>query len=490
MISHSSKGKRIPNHIKLYELYNKGTYDENQINLKLKKSGWSDSYISSTKNNLLNYLFKRLRSYYDEETIKRKISNLVFDAEILEKKGFKKSQIKLLLKAKKLSQEYEYFFLATDIIDRLRPMIALEIPVSDSIITLKKFREQRQKMNESIQLENTVKQYYMNCGILYHKKRKGEKFKLELEKLKNQYDSFFLKTNFENFSFNAKLDHFAFNNFYFLLTEVPTSRMKGLNKVIQLYDDNPKFKIEYFDRYLKAVNNYVSHCTRLNDFDSLRSMVEQLDKLKPKLQRQKNKLILNRFYAKVMMHMGNKEFDIVCQIGNQAIRELNLFSEEIRAPKRKMFYINFAQAAYMSKNSKNDLTTWLNHFFNTKPKSEWEAIRIRADFLEIFGLFDEGHFSVAITRCDRLVRQYKKLFNIQPKKETEDRKNQQKLVSQIRDIARIFLEVELSHSKKEKASLKIKANEMIQDVKNSPLVNDWEELRFWLKSNQTNNQNP
>lgn len=491
LMNHFPKGKKKPSYLKLYKLYQRDDFDDKKLNDKLRKTGWSETYISSSKHYLLNSIFKGLRNSYDEETMNRKITNLIFESDILEKKGFTKGQIKLLEKAKKLSSEYEYFSQAIEIIDKLRPIIAIEFPVEDSKRLLIQLRKERQEFVEASAIESSIRTYFSNCYILYRHKRGGEKIEDELKELKEQYSIFLSNMNIENFSFHAKLNHFGFNNLCHHLLGESELRKKGLSQVIQLYDHSLKFKNEFFDRYIKTISNYISNCVNLGDSDSIESILNRLNDLKPKLQRQKTELTFVNFYGRVMMHMSRKEFKSVCDLAPEAVKKLNLSSTEQRSSRRKLFFINFALAAFLSNNSKYDPIVWLNHIYNIKPNSEWEAIKIRADFLEIFSLFDSKNYEVVNTKCNRLVRQYKKLFNTQPKRATNERKNQLQLVENIREIARIFDHARITYDKKRKTTLHKKGISLINQIRNdSPLVNDWEELQFWLKKNISNNQNP
>lgn len=476
---------------KLYALYQKPKLDEKTIKEKLNKEGWSDSYISSSKNFLLNSLFKGLRGYYDNESVKQKIMNMISDSEILSRKDFRKSQIKLLLKAKKVSHEYEYYTLALEIINRLHLLILSEFPETEAEKTLNKFRVERELLLKAILLENELRQFYTTIFLLHKRKRSGIEVNKETHNVKKAYNSFFEKQDFNDYSFDAKLNHFAFNNFFHLLTNDVNSRMDGYHQVIQLYDSHPKLRLENFDRYLKVVNNFINSCTKLNDFDTIETIIKKLDTLNPKLPNQRIKLKDMRFYAQVILGMGKKDFEKVSELANSASNELNLFAKEIRPPRRKMFFFNFAQAAYLNGDPKNEMTAWLNHLFSVKPNSEWEEVRMRADLMEIFGIFENEGYSLVSSKCEGLIRRFRKLFKEQPTKKTAIRAHQQKLIKDIRAISNTLLQAKLEPNKILKANLRNQAKEKILNIqKTSPLANTWEELQYWLEKNQTNNQNP
>ncbi len=93
-------------------------YNENKLKLKLKNHAFV-KHLPVVKNYLFNLILKQLKSYYNESSVKSGLIDLMQNAEVLIKKALYRESYRVLVKAEKVAERYDFFVLSLDIYDRL-----------------------------------------------------------------------------------------------------------------------------------------------------------------------------------------------------------------------------------------------------------------------------------------------------------------------------------------------------------------------------------
>lgn len=93
-------------------------YNEGKLKAKLKNHAFV-KHLPVVKNYLFNLILKQLRSYYNESSVKSGLIDLMQNAEVLIKKALYRESYRVLLKAEKIAERYDFHVLSLDIYDRL-----------------------------------------------------------------------------------------------------------------------------------------------------------------------------------------------------------------------------------------------------------------------------------------------------------------------------------------------------------------------------------
>ncbi|HSH65993.1 MAG TPA: hypothetical protein VLB84_09390, partial [Bacteroidia bacterium] len=93
-------------------------YNEDKLKVKLKKHAFI-KHLPVVKNYLFNLILKQLKSYYNESSVKNGLIDLMQNAEVLIKKALYRESYRVLLKAEKIAERYDFHVLSLDIYDRL-----------------------------------------------------------------------------------------------------------------------------------------------------------------------------------------------------------------------------------------------------------------------------------------------------------------------------------------------------------------------------------
>lgn len=93
-------------------------YNEEKLKAKLKNHAFI-KHLPVVKNYLFNLILKQLKSYYNESSVKSGLIDLMQNAEVLIKKALYRESYRVLLKAEKIAERYDFHVLSLDIYDRL-----------------------------------------------------------------------------------------------------------------------------------------------------------------------------------------------------------------------------------------------------------------------------------------------------------------------------------------------------------------------------------
>ena len=118
-IPQSAKKNESTDYLTLfYTLDKMEEYDEDKLKEKLKNNPFI-KHISVVKNYLFNLILKYLKAFHDGTSVKNELLEVLQDAEILMKKAFYKESYRVLQKAEKMAEKFEFFTFLLEIYDRL-----------------------------------------------------------------------------------------------------------------------------------------------------------------------------------------------------------------------------------------------------------------------------------------------------------------------------------------------------------------------------------
>ena len=249
-------------YVTLFDILNEmKQYDDSLLQSKVKNLGLNNN-LSKTKNYLTKAILKSLTEYHSDTFVDEKIRDLIFCAEILYKKKMERMANKLLLKAEKLSLEYEkYNYLL--LILSLKSEIMLEI---SDIKGLKEFMITDTK-KEQVYFNNILntlnyRNLLIEITIIDQTPEVSSANEIKNKKLKNLFDNplmknsesaltFFSKNHFYNLQYKYFLNQNKWNeNSYEQLEEW----VKYLEKKRETLKDFPEIYLRALGRLLGAAN--------------------------------------------------------------------------------------------------------------------------------------------------------------------------------------------------------------------------------------------
>ncbi|OJJ21197.1 hypothetical protein BKI52_11565 [marine bacterium AO1-C] len=237
-INKQTKMDGINTYLRLFNAIDK--QDNYNEELLIKKLKFSQRKLAYTKHLLYELVLKSLRHLHDERNPDFKLRTLLANTEILYQKALYRQSYKMLLKAKKLALETENYSYLPDVLrwsaqlffhslENSTPQHALGLIEDHKRITA--------KLNQELILKGIRETIF--CFQCKHYVANTSEEQANLELLMNHP---LLKLKPDNFSFQAKLAYLEINGMYFQLINHPKKAFQCYEKLVLLWDQNPKFR--------------------------------------------------------------------------------------------------------------------------------------------------------------------------------------------------------------------------------------------------------
>ncbi len=295
----SNKNAELADYLILFYAIDKmEEYDEDKLKLKLKKYAFV-KHLPVVKNYLFNLILKQLKTYHHESSVKNEVMELLQDAEILMKKALYRESYKVLTKAEKIAEKYEFFTFSQDIYDRLLRLnydLLAEKETND--YSLKIYEKQKMvfvKIAEIAELKflrNTIN------DILYSNENEAVKLQRKLELLKHRL----LDADYKFKSYRAGVYYYHLRGRIFLQFNDDEKRKEAYDAalafVAHLESDKDLLQTNLIN-YAMALNNliYIYHQLQFNQYEESLEIINKLAGIKTEDQylqyRIREKVIVN-----------------------------------------------------------------------------------------------------------------------------------------------------------------------------------------------------
>lgn len=242
-------------------------YNESDIKRRLTEKKIKTP-LAQMKMYLLESVLKSLRFGAGEKSIRRKITDLVCEAEILHNKGFKKLRDKILKKARQLAQHHEKYGMMIDIF--LMEMSLLKKPPGQFYKSIDKCLEKIHMLVEYDRNLNDAQALY-DEGIIRDRKLKSKWDSLMQSPLLN-------KSNIPE----GKEEQYIYNRIWAIYTLRQNDFQKSLHYrelVIKNMESRQEEMKSRKGEYMREVNNIIDVLCQINKIDEAKKEFNKLSAL-------------------------------------------------------------------------------------------------------------------------------------------------------------------------------------------------------------------
>jgi len=392
------------------------TFDEDALLNKLKKTAFV-SKLSVYKNYLFNLILKSLQSYSTYDTVNLKISELIKNAQTLEKKTLYKEALKTLEKAKCIAIKYENIKALLEILGFERSVLMV---MPDKNVYEKRLDLYNQQQNLLIRLEKYFQFEWLSDRMVIFVEHKGdfrsEEREKEIKKIMSDphvKDKLFIDYTSKRFFLHINLfSQLAKNNhkmiYYYLKKEV------------ELINENKHMMDVNVRSYIHILVNYLLFSNLLKDKKGVKDAIVKINEMKRRI---KGKIPLNleisiqadTCYAEIITHKNNGDLKrgkiTALKIENLLRNYKNEISMELKAvllSHTACFY--FIAGMY---DQAIKVTNWIINEISPSFKKD------QYDFVKLFHLvihFELGNYDVIENSIDsvyRFMKQRKSIFGIE-----------------------------------------------------------------------------
>lgn len=251
-------------------------YNEDKLKAKLKNHAFV-KHLPVVKNYLFNLILKQLKSYYNESSVKSGLIDLMQNAEVLIKKALYRESYRVLLKAEKIADRYDFHVLSLDIYDRLlRLNYDLLADNETTNYSLEIYGKQKIVFAKIAELAELKYLRNVYNSIFYSQEAEEIKQQKKQELLKHPL----LRPDHQFLSYKAGVYYYHLRGRILMNGSTDQKKQEGYETFIRLVDhmeqDKELLKVSLIN-YTTAINNliYVSH--QLGKYEESLDLINKLN---------------------------------------------------------------------------------------------------------------------------------------------------------------------------------------------------------------------
>lgn len=339
-------------------------YNEDKLKVKLKNHAFV-KHLPVVKNYLFNLILKQLKSYYNEASVKSNLIDLMQNAEVLIKKALYRESYRVLLKAEKIAERYDFHVLSLDIYDRLlRLNYDLLADNETTTYSLEIYSKQRivfAKISELAELKYLRNVY----NSIFHSAESDEiKQQRKQELLKHPL----LKPNHQFLSYKAGVYYYHLRGRVLMNGNTDQKKQEGYEtflKLVEHMEQDPELLKVSLINYTTAINNliYVSH--QLEKYEESLDLINKLNTIHTDnnylAHRIKEKVIVNRLAYYLFTKKHKEGVAYVEKIEKELIENETLFNNSFFIASLDSFTMLYFLVGEYSKSLK-----WVNFILGYK----------------------------------------------------------------------------------------------------------------------------
>ncbi|MCC7429997.1 hypothetical protein IT568_04050 [bacterium] len=391
---HILKGESIQ--IQLFDaIESQEIYDEAKILNKFKDKNFV-KHISTTKNKLYSLLLKSLDAYYSSNpSVEVEIRELLNQIDVLKQKKLYEQCLKLITKAKKLTQTYE------------KPLEYLKLLDIESklsrIINVKTNFEQKEKSVLEIQKEefNLVEKYknYLdfkvmsNQGFLLLEKGDTKKYSDDFSDTLGNED---FRKNAKPILFQAKVYFNTCCANYLSLQNKNTESHKFTANLVELWESNPELIKETPYQYLIALYNHGIACRnnkKINELEAIIKLIKSLNEQKWLPENLKVQVFEFSLELNILLHLYLAWFEKLYNSIDELEEKFKFFGSKLNKKFIIFFILDFAYVCFVVGDFKKALF-FLNKLLNETEKETQQNLQTIAKVLSLAIHFELGNYEI------------------------------------------------------------------------------------------------
>ncbi len=336
-------------------------FDEDALKLKVYEGKAIESRkYSELKAYLYDLILKSLQGYDEKSSVEYRIKGLLKSVKVLYKRAHYEACEELLMKAKKLSINYENFESLLEILDWKKQIAFTKADIAYLDTELERIDEEEKTCLDQLRNLSVYKNIFYQMIVSIRKDavlRSDEKIKKLIEILKHPL----LKDISEAKSHLARvLFHRIYGLYYYSISDHKKfyeSSLLFLNEM----ESEPHILKEDVSDYIAAMSNLILSCGLNNKYNEVRKNLNKLLKIKPITKH--DELQIHRQYYAFKFNLCNftGEFEEGLEAINSHIKERKKFGDELfQTGSFYLQYFNIYFGAGDYEKALENLNAWLN----------------------------------------------------------------------------------------------------------------------------------
>jgi hypothetical protein len=333
------------NYLRLFDaMYEQEVYDKEAI---LKTFG--DTKFVKNLHVTENYLFKRvmesLRAFHCDSSINARIYNILFDAEILEQRGFYKLTEEVLNRAEKLATRHQKSFILVEILFR---KIALSATHKHKFL-LEQLEDLYIQVNQVVQdlsQESMFTYLHYWFSLVFKKWRVPDDKKVQSQML--DYYTQIIEQEFpENGTFYTKYYYYTIQSLYLQIARNYEAGTNIHQQIIDLWEAYPQMKKEKPSIYIARLANYINNCITCEKYDLAYHTIDKMEKLKVYSFDTKGEQFQNVYFYKQFYYINMLDLKSARKLIPEMEKGLNKYAAKISPGRMLSFYYNTTSTYFL-----------------------------------------------------------------------------------------------------------------------------------------------
>jgi hypothetical protein len=336
------------NYLKIFELFDSmESYDKELINKKLKGEKFLQS-LHVTENYLFQRIMESLRLFYESKNVDAKIYNHLFEAQLLEKKGFYLLSLELLQKAEKIAIRYHKYLAVMEIAPKKASIVMstetknLSERIENIFITATEYLNKYQE-------ELKYRQEHASMVLMFRKWRTIRNSEV-LTEMTQRIGQILADSAPKEDNFYASWYYYALTyTYYYTLQDYPKA-LVAQTKVIEVWDNAPDIISANQQAYIAQLSNLIVCCISCKDYHAVENALLKLEKLQPTSNDEAGELFQNLYFLKQYYLLNLQDFKAAVELVPEIEKGLLQYSAKINPSRKLSFLYNNTVALFLTEN--------------------------------------------------------------------------------------------------------------------------------------------
>jgi hypothetical protein len=378
-------------YVRLFNVIDKlNDYDEEKAKAFFKGTPFLTQFAAQ-KIYLYNLILKSLRIYHSSSSINLEVKELLVHAELLFNRALHASCKKILLKAKKLTYQYDLYPLLLDILkwEKLLVTLAEQVGIRKNLL-----RDIMQEEKEVLHRSDILHRYENIYRPIFEIRITSgfSRSREDRQRLKKIIVQPLMKNEDNAYFFAAKNLYHASLYTYYLLNGNDVGSYKQSKKNLALLESRHDRIIEFPHNYLSIYNNYLTGCLKVERYEEHRYGLVNLKKMRKVILKKRSEQVEVTLFGILV----NQELDSCLRTGefDNAVNSVGWiksgllkYKGKLPATTEKGIYYNIANN-YFGIEMFHESLYWINKLLNA-PLAIQEDVYCFAKIIQLMIMFEK-----------------------------------------------------------------------------------------------------
>jgi len=352
--------------------------------------------LSNIKAHLYKRILQSLRSYHSAKVPEIEIREIIDFAEILYNRCLYTQCVKVLQKAKKKAQKYDYLELLLEIY-KLEKQVLIHTVGKDNRVRVNNIVSEVQEVNNRINNINTftnlaaqLNTFYLKAGFIRNQK--------DYQKIRKYIKSCVPNYKEENLSLNEKLHLYdLLVGYYFFIQDFDKGYMYA-KKWVELLAGSRELISSRLDMYIKGINNLMIAQYKLLKYHEFVNSHKQLKAIRNMGNLELNENIQVKLFKYNYVHEFNRyfmlgDFEVGVAHFNKIKSNIEAYILRLDRHSRIIMYYKIA-CLYFGNDNHREALAWINRIINEEDVDLREDIHCFARILNLICHYELGNSDV------------------------------------------------------------------------------------------------